>query len=333
MKTVSLVVTEYFETCKSKSKSTQKRRRIVINRLMEQVGPKAYISALDAYHIDLTINASREKRIKRDGTADYRTGCAKSTLNAYRSDLRHFGNWLVIRGYKKSNPAAHVENEKTSTPKFKRRPLSRDQAAKLIEIAWADHPRDGMTALLMLSTGMRESEVIGLTWGNLNYSRSKAEAYRPKIGDQHDAFFTDELDGELAKWKIYFEERHGPVQSDWYIVPALAHKGERPGHFRMDPSWPMVPTNMQNSVGVRVKAWLAAVGEEDLRGKGSHTLRRTAGNLLMDEDGFDIRDVQTFFGHNSVQQTEQYLDRNQAKEKLSRKLRGIQFRGITRKGE
>jgi integrase len=314
-RTLSLCVAEFQGTTgeRDRAASTRQRRALVLGRLLDIAGPGLQVSKLTRRHFDATLNT-------------FRDSIKDSSMNAYKTDLRKFARWLHVEEYSKFDLAAHIINKKSSTPAYKKFPITALQAEELLTHTASIHPRDGITAHLMLSTGMRASEVVGLEWGTVDFRNAIAETYRPKTLDWHNAYLTTELMEDLEKWRSYYEQRHGRIQPTWYVVPALAHKCEGPGFYRMDPTWPMVPTKKQNSIGSRVKGWLAAVGETDLRGRAAHTLRRTAGDLLLEVEGVDIRDVQEFFGHKSVGQTEQYLNKRVAQERLRHKIPAYRLR-------
>lgn len=290
--------------------STRSRSRMVLRELSTVVGQSTSIAALGRRDVDATV-------------MHWRGEVTDASLNAYRTDLRRFGKWLAANRYVKADPAAHLHNTKTKTQASKRKPIDGGQAALLVKVAEARHPRDGMTALIMLSTGLRDSEVCGLQWRYVDYEAATFTAWRPKLRDWHTAPWSSQLAEAMAEWRRLTIERHGPIQPGWHVVPALAHR-HISGMFRMDPEWPMVPTNKQTQLRSRVKRWLIAVGETDLHGRASHTLRRTAANLLI-ESGGDIRDAQTMLGHASVSMTENYLDVNIARAKLAERVKGFRL--------
>lgn len=317
MHTVSLAVREFMasDEVRRRAPNTRKKQAFVLRLLLSErceLKPTDPIARLSRSHVDAALNVARDRN------------SAESSLNTYRSDLRRFGKWLLNCGYVKRDPAAHLENVRTSTPRAKRRPISRPQASQLIAAAERVHPRDGMTAMLMLTTGLRESEVIRLTWADLDIATSSGTAYRPKGRDEHPLHLSPQLCAALEKWQALYEERHGPIAATWYVVPALRHRsdGRTPRHMHAD--WQMSPTSPQHSVGTRVKAWLAAVGETDLKGRASHTMRRTAANILYERTG-DIRTVQTFLGHKSVAMTELYLDIDAAQVKLRKSMESFEI--------
>jgi integrase/recombinase XerC len=317
MHTVSLAMKEFMgsDEVRRRAPATRKKQALVLRLLLtREVGLTGSdpIARLGRSHIDAALNVARDRKVQ------------ESTLNTYRSDLRRFGGWLLSCRYVKTDPTAHLRNVRTSTPKSKRKPISGEQAHQVVSVAEQIHPRDGMTAMLMLTTGLRASEVVGLTWADIDLSAHSGVAYRPKQRDQHLLHLSRQLCLALEKWQRVYEERHGPIEPCWYIVPALAHRAEGGTPRHMSPDWPMTPTSRQSDPGQRVKVWLAAVGETDLVGRASHTMRRTAANLLH-QSGVDTRTVQTFLGHRSVAMTELYLDIDAAQDKLRNTLQGFEI--------
>lgn len=246
-----------------------------------------------------------------------------STLNAYKTDLRRFGGWLVDSHLLKQDPTSHLRNIKTETPTSKRKPVANDKAGDVLAVADLVHPRDGMTAMLFLYTGLRGAEVVELRWRDLNLKRKSFSALRTKNRDWHDSYIAPPLLDGLLQWRSWVEEKMGQeVDENWYVVPACAYRHDS-GHHRMNPEWPIVPTRKQTNAPKRVKQWLAAIGETDLKGRAGHTLRRTAANLVIALPGADIRTAQRFLGHKSVAMTELYLNVDLMAEQLQNALEGL----------
>jgi integrase len=312
MHTVSLALREFMDSDEVRrlARSSITKQGVALRLLLADgtgLTARTPIARLSRTHIDAALNQARAR------------GVQVSTLNSYRTDLRRFGLWLLDLHYVKADPTKHLKYVSTNTPKSKRKPIDAHKAHLLVEAAERIHPRDGMTALLMLTTGLRDSEITALTWADLDLPNSSGAAYRPKRRDYHTLHLPRQLVTALEKWQAHIEERHGPIQPSWYVVPALS-QGNLPGHpTSMNPEWAMIPTNRQGTASQRAKTWLRAVGETDLRGRASHTLRRTAANLLYQRTG-DIRAVQTFLGHASVAMTEMYLDIDAAQDQLRAKM-------------
>lgn len=289
--------------------ATRKRQTIVLNLLIKGSGnkkpvfePSRPISQFNRSHVDDALYRVSDRM--------------ESTLNAYRTDLRRFCAWLLERGYAKRDHTHHLKNVNTETVASKKKPVANASTQALLTAAGVAHPRDGMTAALMIFTGLRESEIVELRWGNLDLENAKFTARRPKNRDYLKSFIAPPLLAALKSWKVWIEQRNGEIQSDWYVVPARAHRHDRTGHHRMNSEWPIVPTRPQTNINKRVKLWLTAIGEKDLHGRSSHTLRRTAANLVLSRPGATIRTAQTLLGHKSAAMTENYLDKDAAKEQL-----------------
>lgn len=321
MKSVSQCVAEFMRAPEVTrlAAATQKRQVIVLNLLIKGddgnkpiLRPAEPISRLDRGHID-------------DALYKVNGRLVGSSLNAYQADLRRFGKWLLDRGYTKKDHTAHLRNVKVTTVLAKRKPVANNSAEALISAANAVHPRDGMTAILMIFTGLRESEAVELRWGNVDLEKAVFVVRRAKTRDDHVSFIAPPLLAALKAWKEWVEARNGEIQDDWFVIPARANRYDSTGHHRMNPEWPIVPTRKQTNVNKRVKEWLAAIGEKDLRGRASHTLRRTAANLVRSQPGADIRTAQTLLGHKTASMTENYLDVDKAKEDLMNVVRNWNF--------
>lgn len=295
MKSMSQTVAEFqrSETFRRLARSTQKRQMISINRLLNELPGSRPVSQLSRIHIDGVLSQARDN------------GVLESSLNVYRTDIRRFCKWLVVYGYVKIDHSTHLENVRARTAPSIRKPISADQAREMIRLAEERHPRDGVTILLFLVTALRENEIVNLRWRHLYMEKPRVN--RNKTRDHHPVFVNGQLKDRLVDWQQYVVDRHGEIDLDWYVVPALAHRHDKTGHHRMNPDWPLMPTRPQTNISKRVKMWLAAVGETDLHWRASHTLRRTAGNLFK-ASGASMRETQVLFGHATEQQTADYLD-------------------------
>jgi integrase/recombinase XerC len=277
----------------------QRRHKLILGLLEDEAGPTTPIARLTREHVD---NVVFDRRVN---------GCATSTLNVYKSSLRVFGAWAVQNGLVKVDFANHLANKKAVTVRSKKQPLTADQLRQIIKLAYEHHHRDGMTVMLLACTGCRESEIAGLRWADVDLSSGVLYVFRSKVQDYHEIPCPPELVAALGEWKTWVEERYGEIQPSWYLVPARAHVG---WIGFMNPDWPLAVERPQTKIRDRVKVLLGAVGA-DARGRGSHTMRRTAANLILEQTG-DIRVAQALLGHASVTQTEQYLSIDAQKAKL-----------------
>lgn len=165
-----------------------------------------------------------------------------------------------------------------------------------------------MTVSLLFWTGCRQSEIRGLKWGDVNLQDLTLEVYRPKVKKSLTCPIPAQLAEDLTKWQAWVEGRYGPIQPEWYVVPAASTVlRQRHPAKKITPDWPLNLTKSQGPLTGAIKRLLVSIGITDMRGKGSHTIRRTAANLILAHTG-DIRAAQHLLGHGSVTMTERYLD-------------------------
>jgi integrase len=311
--TVNSAIEEFMDSDQfaSLARSSRKRHIIMLNVLREEAGPSKPISQLKRSHIDAAMGNRRAR------------GCQENTLNAYRTTLRMFGRWLLASGYTKTNPCAALKHVRTAPPKSKNKHLSAEQVKAMIKLGWEEHPRDGMTVALLFYTAARSAEIADLKWQDLDFDTEDISIYRSKIKDHHVVPMTASLKEMLLKWEAWVEEHNGPIQDNWYVVPARGHRGFAEGiPFRMTQEWPINLTAKQSSIGPLCKRLMRAIGltRAELVGKGAHTLRRSAAELLV-EATQDLRSAQELLGHASVTQTERYLNRDAASQKYANDIR------------
>jgi integrase len=228
----------------------------------------------------------------------------QSSINTYCGLLKGFGKWAVSVGYTKTDVTGHLRSVKSKVNPSKRRPVPNHNAGKIVTAALAEHPRDGMTALLALSTGLRDSELTNLRWKDCDWTNKHFTAFRPKIQDWLRVYWTPELEAALVKWRVYVEREQGSLDLSWFIVPRLRLNKYVPRNQRL-----LDPGKRQTDLRVRVKSWLAEADPgSDLAGRASHTLRRTSANLVMATAGGNVRAAQRHLGHAPQAMTEKYLD-------------------------
>ncbi|WP_112277127.1 site-specific integrase [Lentzea terrae] len=276
------------------SKSSRERYTLILNEVERVAGSSLPIGRLNQGHASAALHARRQ------------AGAGEATLNTYRSALRSIAQWLIDTGYTKTNFATGIRNAKTVVARSKRKPISADQAREMLKLAFEIHPRDGVTVALLLFTGCRGSEVTGLKWHHIDFDSGILTVFRSKVRDEITMLMPTELRTILLDWSAH-ELNNGAKPSD-FVVPALKNRGFHKGlPYRMTADWPLNHSAKQTGMRNRVKELLRDVGETDLVGKGSHTLRRTSANLFLNATG-DIRAVQHLLGHSSVAMTEKYLD-------------------------
>jgi site-specific recombinase XerD len=159
--------------------------------------------------------------------AQKRRDLKDTTLLCYYRVLDRFGRWLKFMGEVEQSPAEHLEK-----PRPPRRDAGTIRAVSDADISAieeiASHPRDLALVRLLRQSGTRASELVKLTWGNLDldnrkatvtgrYEKTRRVFFRPSAADAltvyrktvpHDAddpvFWT--IDGKmspLSYWGLY----------------------------------------------------------------------------------------------------------------------------------
>ena len=86
-----------------------------------------------------------------------------------------------------SNPAAVAKTPRRPTPQPK--PPTTDEAVKIVDAAWAEDAMWGTLVWLVMVTGLRRGELLGLQWRDVDWAEGKLDV-RSALG---------RVDGELAK--------------------------------------------------------------------------------------------------------------------------------------
>jgi integrase/recombinase XerC len=220
-------------------------------------------------------------------SALHEAGYAKASIARRMASIRSFFRFGQREGWIKTNPAKPLRNPRKSQklPHF----LSTDEVGKLLAAPQGDEPpelRDRAILETLYSAGVRVSELVGLTDGDLDFSAGIARI--------------------RGKGK---RERLAPIGSHavralrtWLAKRALS---------------PKVPPGREapvfvNRFGTRLTTRsVARMLEKYLRETGldqrtsPHTLRHSFATHLLDR-GADIRSVQELLGHKSLVTTQIY---------------------------
>ena len=208
------------------------------------------------------------------------------TVNRAKAALRAFGGWLADTGLADRNPAAGLSIRRTtpqspstlSDPERKR--MLREVGARKGEAA----ARDRVMLELLLGTGIRLAELVGLDLGDVDLD-GKRIAIHAKGGNDETRFLSTDLRRRLRR---YVRQRN-QVASD---SPALfiSNRGTR-------------ISNRQ--VQARFRQWLAWAGI-DRPGLSPHSLRHTFGTRLYRKTR-DLVLVGKAMGHKTVEATSIYV--------------------------
>jgi integrase len=235
---------------------------------------------------DITLGktAASEKSKKLRGRAIVKGGAGVARRT--RTTTAAMFSWGMEHGFVKVNPFAAV---KMSTPPQRERFLSREEAGRLLEALDAVEADKTVNPVfcdairLLLLTGARKTEILGLKWSEVNTERKSLllPPERTKAGGQN---------GERrimlspAALEILKSRRPDKGKPEKFVFPAI--RGE--GHV----------------IGVR-RAFAKACVKAKLEGVRIHDLRHSFASFAI-ADGASLFLVGKLLGHASARTSERY---------------------------
>ncbi|MGH9771886.1 MAG: tyrosine-type recombinase/integrase [Candidatus Acidiferrales bacterium] len=199
---------------------------------------------------------------------------APASVNRYRALMSLIFRLGIENGKVKENPARLVKPRLVNNART--RWLSAEEEARLRAAIEVRHPEHMVELELALNTGLRLSEMYGLTWENVNLSRRVLTIPRSKNG----------------------EMRHVPINSSVMAsLLELRKRGDGTGG---------VVRNPKGEPLADPRHWFEpAIRLAKIRDFSWHCLRHTfASRLVM--AGVDLRTVQELLGHKNIAMTVRY---------------------------
>ena len=213
----------------------------------------------------------------------------KSSLGRKLAALRSFLKYLVQEGYLRRNPAETVATPRQEKPLPNFMPV--DEAFALMEtpdqsLTWG--ARDKAILETLYSTGMRVSELAGLSEGDLDFSLGIVRVFG-KGGKERIVPIGEKA---LEALKGYFEKRDKAARKTW-------EKGRKEPIFVNTRGGRLTSRSVARILQkhlVRGGIW---------RKISPHALRHSFATHLLDA-GADLRAIQELLGHASLSTTQRY---------------------------
>ncbi|MFM9946943.1 MAG: tyrosine-type recombinase/integrase [Saprospiraceae bacterium] len=214
-------------------------------------------------------------------------GLTSRSIQRKLSTLKTYFRFLLKRNYISANPMLKV-----TTPKAgKRLPVSLGAAeiSKLLDQMNLQEEsfesmRDAIIIELLYATGMRRSELLGLTWDGVDFGQCRLKILG-KGGKERLAPFGERIRSRLVAYKAVSKQQF--PEGSRFVV--LDDKGNSP-----DPKW------LYN----KVKFYLSGVTVMEQR--SPHVLRHSFATHLSD-NGADLNAIKELLGHASLAATQIYM--------------------------
>ena len=211
---------------------------------------------------------------------------ADVTINRTKAALKSFGRWLEQTGLVERDPARALEIRRASrkSPSTLTEPERKRLLRELASRKGQTAVRDRVMAVLMLGTGIRLSELVGLDIANIDLD-GKHITIKAKGGRRETRFVGSDLRRLLRK---YLRRRHDMATHSTALF--LSNRSTR------------ISTRQ---VQARFKLWLQWAGI-DRPGLSVHSLRHTFGTRLYRKTK-DLVLVGKAMGHKTIEATRIYV--------------------------
>lgn len=216
----------------------------------------------------------------------------RASLSRYLSSISLWTDFLVEQGIRKNNPCRIVDlpKKRSELPIF----LTDEEINRLLKAPDISHPigfRDRVIFQLMLSTGLRVSEVIALKLDDIHLD----DAFIRVIGKGNKERIVPITDVLLDWLKTYIEDKRPLLvkKNNGIEMHLLVNQWGRP--FTRQGIWKNLKKYVQ----------LAAISKNVT----PHTLRHSFASSLI-QNGADLRIIQELLGHSDISTTQIYTHLN-----------------------
>lgn len=298
--------------------------RVTLRRLMTVVG-NILTESIHEGHIDQYFNDASRTRSNR-------------SLGVDTAHLRGFFDWAVRtrRAGRNGNPMAGRKKPKYAPREWRGLPASKFPA--LLDAT--RHPRDRILMALGIYLLGRAAEFQILRVADVMLEAGSVSYRIPKTHKVDLLPICEELDVELRRWLTFYTEECGPLDPNWYLVPAKTKAPLRGPGIQDFTQERLVPARQMKDLHKTAVRILEAIGYQvrDENGKalneGMHTLRRSAARALYEQlrdegDPSPVETVRSMLNHSTELQTRHYIGLQSDRIHRDARLRGrVMFPGL-----
>lgn len=286
------------------ARATIRNDKSAIKIMRDTLGDNYPVEAIDDIAVTRVLDKASDTR-------------SAASVNMVHSSLSAFFRWCRLRKYMPVDTDPMLGMRYKRVPKKERRRLAVHEFPAFLDSA--AEPRDRAACALGLYLFLRSSEIVSLRIRDLDLQAGTVGVTVHKTGDYDVMPISAELDRELRAWLTAYQDECGPLQKDWFLVPAKTQAGF--GIHKLNP-----PARISRPEEI-VKKTVAAYGWTDTHWQGFHLLRASGARAWFDElneqtiDGA-LKIVQAHLHHSSVVMTERYLGLTADRAKRDRLLKG-----------
>lgn len=221
---------------------------------------------------------TRNVRGRAIETERHRTG---ATVNRYLAALGHCLTVTVKEWrWMESNPMQNIK--KSGESKGRVRFLNDDERERLLEACrGSQNPYLYSVVILALSTGMRKSEIMNLTWADIDFGRQRLILHETKNGERRAVHLAGRALEILQGLK---EQKVRRIDSN-LVFPGIQAMNKGPASLRT--------------------AWLFALKKAEVADFRFHDLRHSAASYLA-MNGASLMDIAAVLGHKTLAMVKRY---------------------------
>lgn len=245
---------------------------------------------------------------------------ADSTKVTRLAQLRSFLGYCVKRGWLENDPSLLLRAQRPASV-FRDR-LDPAELLALTEAATSQRDR----ALIGLATNLalRGGEIAGLRIGDVNLSQQTIRVAITKTRDSDEMPITSDLHAILDQWLTEYTDVCSALTPRSYLIPSRYVDRENAKIVYRHTQPITKPYRV-------VQQALAAIGWDDVKGEGVHTVRRSVAriyfDMIEDDETFDsaLLATMTLLHHARSDTTLAYIGRDRATLARDRILKGKPF--------
>lgn len=297
------------------AKMTQKSEKGVLRRFLTITG-NILVESVQEYHIDSYFKEASKTRSARSRGIDTTT-------------LRTFFSWAerTKRLGRNGNPMAFRRPPRFTPREW--RGITVSKVPALLDSAKS--PRDRILLATACFLMGRSVEFQQLRISNVRLDTSDVSYQIPKTYKTDLLPISEEYDEELRRWLRAYSEECGPLDPNWYLIPAQSQS--RLQGYRVLAPQHIIPTRPVRSTHRIAQYALEAVGYpvRDESGKrlneGMHTIRRSMARALYEQlrdegDPQPVETVRAMLNHSTEAQTRHYIGLQSEREHRDARIKG-----------